>query len=77
MNSPEQELSIEVGDRVDLCPHGATTRNHAKGTVVDTSPKTVLRNAVSVELDNPPHNCENPYTTGIGAINEVLGDSDG
>lgn len=65
----------QVGDRVDVCLHGATSPNHAKGTVVDTNPATALKDAVKVDLDENYQNCDNPYVTSANSINEIIGGS--
>lgn len=71
----DREYTLQVGDRVDVCLHGATRPNSAMATVKDTDPITVAKDQIVVELDKENHGCENPYTIARADVNEIIGDS--
>lgn len=62
---------------MEVCLHGATMPNDAKGTIVDNSPVSILTDAVIVELDKNHRHCDNLYETPRSTVTrideEVLG----
>jgi hypothetical protein len=67
---------IERGDRVEVCLHGATTPNDAKGAVVDESPVSVLGDPVLIRLDDSYVNCDNPYEAPRSSVTTIGGGRD-
>lgn len=66
-----QHSELSEGDRVEVCLHGATMPNDAKGTIVDDSPVSILTDAVIVELDNNHRHCDNLYETSRSSVTKI------